>query len=803
MAKRMAGGVAADVRFAARMLRRHPGSTLAAAALLALGFGLNTGASALAYGVLWRPLPYPAANRLAIVTTLDFQGGDYGVRRQEIGAWLRGFRVVEAAAAYRAQDAVVVGAEQARFERVAYVSPGFFEVLGVAPSRGRADSAALSAGGVLAAASLARRMPEAAAPGRVLKVGRRDHVVAGVMPPGVEFPPRVSAWAPLSTREPPERCGPQAHACLSAALDAWRLLVRPRPGVSLSDLRDDAARLQAEIRGAAWRTPPRVQSLDDAVAGPVRLALQALLAGSLLVLGVAGTGVAALFVDRGLARRREFAVRRAVGATAARVWRAAVLESLLVTLIGLAAGFGLAAAALQAARRVGADAAPRLGAVVIDGPPAAVSVLLAAVLAVSCGTAAAWSACRRPVRASLQGAEATPPRLAGPRAVLAVVQVALAVVLLAGAGLLTRTVVELLREDTGVNAAGASVARLVLSDTLLFDAADREAYVAALLDGARRLPGVTAAGIGSNLPPASAPLTIGLGVATADGMRSTLLTLGSASPGWFRAMGVRPIAGRGFEERDAAGETPGIVLSESAAAFLFPEGDAVGREVTFRLPPLAGLTSNPRVVGVVADVRYHGLDAPPTAALYVPWRVRATGVGFLVVRSNAAGSDLAAALRAVARAADPGLPPPAPRPLERVISGSIVERRLQAGLAAGIGAAALGVALAGVVGLLNRVVAERRRELALRAACGASPRRLTAFVLLRGGAGTAAGLLSGAVGALAAGRLLAGLLHGVAPNDPAVLLGALGVVGLVSAAACAQPAWRAGRIDPSTVPRTE
>lgn len=214
--------------------------------------------------MLWRPLPYPAANRLAIVTTLDFQGGDYGVRRQEIAAWLRGFRVVEAAAAYRAQDAVVAGAEQARFERVAYVSPGFFEVLGVAPSRGRADSAALSAGGVLAAAPLARRMPEAAAPGRVLKVGRRDHVVAGVMPPGVEFPPRVSAWAPLSTREPPERCDPQAHACLSAALDAWRLLVRPRPGVSLSDLRDDAARLQAEIRGrhgvrrpgsSPWTTP--------------------------------------------------------------------------------------------------------------------------------------------------------------------------------------------------------------------------------------------------------------------------------------------------------------------------------------------------------------------------------------------------------------------------------------------------------------------------------------------------------------------------------------------------------------------
>ena len=796
-------GVAADLRSAARGLRRHPGFALAAAALLALGFGVNAGVSALAYGVLWRPLPYPAADRLAVVTTVDFQGGDYGVRRSELAAWLGGFRAAEGIAAYRTQEAAVGAGGQARFGRVAYVSPGFFDLLGVAPSRGRADRAALAAGGVLAAASLARRMPEATAPGRPLQVGPRTRIVAGVMPTSVEFPPRVSAWAPIAAEEPPERCGPQAHACLSAALDAYRLLVRLRPGVSLSDLRDDAARLQTEIRGEAWRTPPRVQSLDEAVVGPVRLALQALLAGGLLVLGVAGASAAALFVNRGVARRREFGVRRAVGASPARIWRAAVAESLLVTSIGLAAGFGAAAAGLQIVRRVGADVVPRLGAAAIDGPPVAASALLALALAVSCGTAAAWSACRPSVLASLQGAAAGPPRLAGLRAALAIVQVTLAVVLLAGAGLLMRTVVELLRENTGVDAAGASVARLVLSDTLLFDATDREAQLAAVLDGVRRLPGVSAAGIGSNLPPASAPMSIGLGIATDAGMRSTLLTLGSASPGWFQALGARLVAGRGFDERDAAEEAPGIVLSESAAAFLFPEGGAVDREVTFRLPPLAGLTSSPRVVGVVSDIRYAGLDAPPAAAIYVPWRLRATGVGFLAVRTDAAGPDPSAAVRAVVQAADPGLPPPVLRPLEQAIAGSIVERRLQAGLVAGGGALALGVALVGLAGLLYRMVAERRRELAVRAACGASPQRLMMFVLVRGGAVTAAGLLLGAAGALAAGRLLAGLLHGVAPNDPATLLAALGGVGLVSLAACAPPAWRAGRVDPASVLRAE
>ena len=798
MASRVFHGVSADLRFGMRGLRRHFGFTVGTATLLALGFGVSAGVSALTYGVLWRPLPYYEADRLAVVTTVDFQGRDYGVRRNELGAWLDGFRVAEGTAAYRTREAAVGAAGQTRFGRVAYVSPGFFDLLGVAPSRGRA---ALAAGGVMAAASLARRMPEETVPGRLLQVGLRPRVMAGVMPPGVEFPARVSAWVPIEAEEPPERCGPQSHECLSAAMDAYRLLVRVRPGVSLTDLRGDAARLQTDIRGEGWRAPPRVRWLEDAVAGPVRLALEALLAVGVLVLGVAGGGAAVLFVNRGLGRREEFAVRRAAGASASQIWRAAVVENLLVTAIGLTAGLGLAAAALQVVRRVGADLVPRLGAVAIDGPPVAANVLLALVLAVSCGTVTGWSACRRSVRASLQGPAAISPRLGGARAGLVVVQVTLAVVLLAGAGLLTRTVAELLRENTGVDAVGVSVTRMVLSDTLLFDSADREAHVAAVLDGVRRLPGVVAAGIGSNLPPASAPMSIGLGVATEDGMRSARFALGSASPGWFRALGARLVAGRGFDDRDAAEESPGIVLSESAADFLLATGDAVGREVTFRLPPLVGLTANPRVVGIVSDIRYDGLDAPPPPAIYVPWRLRATGVGFLAVRADVAGRDLATAVRAAVRAADPGLPPPAPRPLDQEIAGSIVERRLQAGLVGGSGALTLGVVLVGLAGLLNRVVAERRRELAVRAACGASPRRLMTFVLVRGGGVTVAGLLLGAACALTAGRLLAPLLHGVAPTDPATLLGALGGVGLASLAACAVPAWRAARVNPAAVLR--
>lgn len=791
-------GAWADLRFGVRGLRRHLGFTVGTATLLALGFGVSAGVSALAYGVLRRPLPYSAADRLAIVTTVDLQGRDYGVRRNELAAWLDGFRLAEGAAAYRTQEAAVGAADQMRFGRVAYVSPGFFDLLGVVPSRGRA---ALADGGVVAAAALARGMPEETAPGRTLQIGFRTRVVAGVMPPGVEFPTRVSGWIPIAAEDHPERCGPQSHACLSAAMDAYRLLVRVRPGVSLTDLRRDAARLQTEVRGEGWRAPPRVRWLEDATAGPVRLALEALLAVGVLVLGVAGGGAAVLFVNRGLSRREEFAVRRATGASALQIWRAAVVENLLVTAVGLAAGLGLAAAALQVVRRVGADLVPRLGAVAIDGPPVAGNVVLALVLAVSCGTVTGWSACRQSVLASLRGSAAFSSRLGGVRAGLVIVQVTLAVVLLAGGGLLARTVADMLRENTGVDAAGVSVTRMVLSDTLLFDAADRADYVAAVLDGVRRLPGVVAAGIGSNLPPVSAPMSIGLGVATGDGMRSMRFALGSASPGWFRALGARLVAGRGFDDRDAAAEAPGIVLSESAADFLFATGDAVGREVTFRLPPLVGLTANPRVVGIVSDIRYDGLDAPPPAAIYVPWRLRATGVGFLAVRADIAGRDLAPAVRAVVRAADPGLPPPAPRPLEREIAGSIVERRLQAGLVGGSGALTLGVVLVGLAGLLNRVVAERRRELAVRAACGASPRRLMTFVLVRGAGMTVAGLLPGAVCALTAGRLLAPLLHGVAPDDPATLLGALGIVGLASLAACAVPAWRASRVEPAVLRR--
>lgn len=801
------GGVAADVRFSFRSICRAPGFALTAMLLLAIGFGVNTGMFALTRGVLWRPLPYPAADRLAIVTTSDFQGGDYGVRRHELDAWLGGFRSASAATAYRTQDAAISDGAQVLIDRVAYVTPSFFEALGVTPSVGELDRRTLASGGVVISPSLAMRFraDQGEVRGRLLTVGDRTHPVAAIAPSGVEFPaPGVAAWAPIAAAAPPSRCEPQDHECLSVATDDYRLLVRLRAGASLAALRDDAARLQTEIRGEAWETPPTVTLLGDAVTGRVRLVLQAMLVGSLLVLAVACANVTALFVNRGITRRREFGVRRALGSGTGRIVRAAVVESLLVTGAGLAIGFVIAMMGLRLVQAVATGFVPRLDEVVVDGPAAATSAALALMVAVLCGTASAWRACRQPPAESLHGARATSPRLGGARAVLAIVQIALAVVLLTSGGLLMRTVVEILGEDTGVETAGALSARLLLRDTLLFDSTERAAYVTELLDRVRALPGVSAAGIGSNLPPAAAPMSIGIGISTPDGMRSQLLKLGSASPGYFEALGARLLAGRGIEDRDAAEDAPSIVLSESAASFLFPDGGAVGRELSFRLPPLVGLKSNPRVVGVVSDIRYDGLEAPPPAALYVPWSTRATGVTFLVIRvTSGSGSALGAAVRAISQAVGPGIPTPDLRPLDQAIVGSIPERWFRLALVAAFGVLSLSVALVGLVGLLVRLVAERRHELAIRAALGASPRRLMAFVMTRGGYVTSVGLFLGVGGASVAGRGIASLLYGVVPDDPGTLFGVVGVVALVSAAACAGPARRAGRIDPVTALRSE
>jgi len=359
----------------------------------------------------------------------------------------------------------------------------------------------------------------------------------------------------------------------------------------------------------------------------------------------------------------------------------------------------------------------------------------------------------------------------------------------------------LLREDTGVDGARTLVATLRVGETPLVDGQVRARFVAELLARVRALPGVEQAGVGSTLPPITAPHSIGLYFA--DRQEGGSVKLGTASEGYLEALGARLLRGRLFSAADGDLHTPGVVLSASAARFMFPDQDPIGRTLTFRLPPLVGVTAPPRVVGLVRDIKYEGLDADATRAIYVPWPIRPVGDAYLLVQTTGPPIGLASVVRGLVQELDPGVPPPNVQTLGDVTASSIRSRRLRLIPAFGSAGLAWAVALVGLVGSLTRAVAERRHEVAVRLAIGASSRHIVGTVLTRGLVIAGLGVVAGLGLAMAAGHGLASQLYGVSPTDVTTFTTVGTVILATAVAACLLPARRAATVDPMTELRSD
>jgi predicted permease len=383
------------------------------------------------------------------------------------------------------------------------------------------------------------------------------------------------------------------------------------------------------------------------------------------------------------------------------------------------------------------------------------------------------------------------------------VQIALSCVLLIGAGLLMRTVFVLMHEDHGFQPSGALEAKFVLSDTVLFDGTGRETFVRDLLDRVRALPGVRHAGFGTNLPPRPPLITMAIRLVQENWDETRFMKVGTATPGYLRALGARFVSGRDFDEADSQSGASVVILSESAAGFYFPDEDPVGRTIS-RLPAIFRVAGTPRVVGVVGDIKYEGLDSPAPSAVYIPWGLRPLGSGYLIVRVS--GGDpmrLAADVRGIAQAIDPAVPIPELQSLEQAMARSISNRRVRALPAVGFGLLSLSVAFVGVLATLSTVVAERRRDLAIRWALGASPARLTWSIVGHGLALTALGLVLGLGLGGAAARGLSSLVYGVSPYDVLTFAGTAVVIGGGAALMTFAAALRAKSVDPLVVLKHE
>jgi putative ABC transport system permease protein len=705
-------------------------------------------------------------------------------------------------AGYGRDRFTVRGAGEPRLAGVALVDDEFFDTLGARPVAGTPFRRGDSMAGAVVSARFVREAGASSSAdllGRTLTVGVTPVAIVAVMPAAFAFPAaNIDVWIPA-------QAAPGIAFDRSPDARRFQLVGRLRPGVSLAQARDDVARAGAVVETPGDRQEGvvrRVVSLETDLTRAVRPALIAFAVAAAIVLVVACSNVASILIGRTASRQRELAVRRALGASPFRLVASVLSESIVIAVAGAALGTLLAVTAVGLIERWAVGIIPRLGEIRIDRVVllfacaiAALSSILGAAPAFRALTAGAVS-----LRASGAGPRGPGGRMRG---ALIVIQVALAVVLLTSGALLTRTIVGLLGSDAGVETGGAVVSTLMLTETTRFDAAGRGPLLNELLRRIRALPSVRSAGAGSALPPDNAFMEIRVRLVNGVRESTTSLSLASVTPGYLEALGARLLAGRHFEEADGRRDRPVAIISESASRALMEGRDPVGRELPMGL--VGQMRSRPRatVIGVVSDIKYLGLEEPAGPTVYVMWSELPTGQAYLAVRTAGNPLSTVPAVRGILRALDPGMPMQPARALNEVFQRSVADRRLRALLAGSIACLAFAVALVGLAAGLARIVSERRYELAIRAALGATPARAMRMIMTEGAVLAAAGLVLGLGGALAAGRALASFLHGVGPHDPLTLAAVAGFVAVMTVAVCYLPARRAARVDPLELLRVE
>ena len=794
-------GIWHDARYAVRAMRKRPAFTALAVTALALGVGVNAASFAVAYGILVRPLPYAEPSRVVILNLLFADGGDLGFSPAALQEWLPRLRTVDVAAGYYRREVTVRSGNRSTVIPAAVVTDRFFDVLGTPAEVGsthvRSDAPQAIVGRRAVSELLGSNVSNAL--GVLLSVSDRSHSIGAVMPSDFAFPgDEVGLWLPSAALRAGTRPESSGYS---------KIIARLKPGLTLEQLRDDANRVRLELNPKS-REMVSVATLGESVVGGLRGILTAVIVGALLVLVVACANVVTLFIGRDVSRQREVAARMALGASRRQLVRGVLIETLLVASIASLVGMGLGAVVLEVFVARGAGAISGLHRVAIGLPIANAIASLTLLVTLLCGAVPAWHAARADFNPFLRASIGSRPRAWRVRRSLVIAQIALSCVLLVGAGLLSRTVSVLMHEDHGFEPRGALEAKIVLSDRILFDGTEREPFVRTLLERVRAMPGVQHAGVGTNLPPRTPPITIAIRLVADGGStrpvrdETRFMKVGSATPGYLRALGARFLAGRDFEEGDQRPEAPVVILSESAARFYFRDENPIGRTIA-RLPAMFRMTGSPRVIGVVRDIKYEGLDSPAGSAIYLPWAQRPLGSGYLIVRTADDPMRLAVAIRRAARDVDATIPVPELQSLEDAMAQSIANRRVRALPAIGFGVLALATAFVGVLATLMTVVAERRRDLAIQSALGASGGHLVWTIVGQGLSLTAVGLVIGLSIASAAARALSPLLHGVSPFDALTFVGTTIVVGGGAALVTYAAALRAMSVNPLLVLKSE
>ena len=805
-----------DVRYALRRLRRDPVFTVVASLTLALGVGAATAIFSAVNPILFRALPYPGAERIVTVTDVGGNGAPadptFGTY-EEIASRARSFESISATDTWRPS---LTGTNEPERLEARRVSASFFHTIGVLPAVGRTFDASEDVPNGARAAILSDRLVrrrfagETAIVGTSILLDGEPYRVVGVMP--ARFvdvtAPSTDVWAPLQAQ-------PHAVPASREWGHHYRIVARLRRDVTLARARAELSSIAATVIPEFPRVPwaglengLAVRGLQEDITASARPALLAIATAALVLLAIASVNVANLLLARSARRRGEFAVRTALGAAGTRLVRQLLTESVILAAIGGALGFVVARIGVGAFVAFSPPGLPRAEDIRVDGAAFAFGLVVTTLVGVFVGLLPAVAASRADVRAGIQSAtrNATGRRNVV-RGALVVSEVALALVLLVGATLLLRSLDRLFSVAPGIQPARLLTMQVVDAGGARRTDGERVQFYDQALNAVRGVPGVTAAALTSQLPLSGDLDAYGYQFeAFPDrtfGQDGAAMRY-AVTADYFRTMGIPIVKGRYLAEADRADAPESFVISESLARMVFGAGDPIGQHVRFG-PESDGARPWGTIVGVVGDVKQESLIASNTAAFYVPiaqWRW-VDGVQSLVVRASGDAAALTPAIKRAVWQVDRNKPITRVATMEQLIERTASERRFASLIYETFAIAALLLAAVGLYGVISGRVAERTREIGIRAALGATRREIVRGVLANGLSLTMAGVAIGAAVALAASRLLESLLFGISRSDPLTYVGVATLLAGVAALACWAPARRAAGVDPVITLRSE
>jgi putative ABC transport system permease protein len=809
-----------DLRFAARILKRDPGVTLIAVVILALGIGATTSIFSVVDAVLLHPLPYGDPARLVVIWEKSSRDNDprYPLAPANFEDLRRQSSSFEQMAAYLSftVEQIIAGNEQADRVRTAYVSPRLFGVLGTSAVAGRVflpeeDQLAHSDVALLSHGFWQRRFGgDPNLQGLTVVLDDRPYQVVGVLPQQFRFPAKeVEIWLPLTyggTVFPQNQATTRSVHYLGA-------VARLKAGVSL-----EAARAELDgIAGALERAYPdsnkgigvtTITLLEETV-GKVRPALLVLMTGVGFVLLIACANVANLMLARATSREREVAVRAALGARRSRIMRQLLTESCLVALLGCVLGLLLARCGIGLLMALGPADLPRLEEVGLNRTVLVFAAVLSALTGIFFGLAPARRLSNVGSGAILACGGRDPsgapghPRL---RRALVVLEIALSLVLLVGAGLMIRSFAGLMSVDPGFDPGNLLTLEIMLPPNRYADARQRTSFYRLLFDKLKGLPGVRYAGGATRLPmsamvrtsnPTSAMTIEGQSVPEAQ---KPSVDFRRASGDYFRAMGIPLLAGREFDERDDGNAAPVVLINEKTARLYFSGMQPLGRHI--QLGPSAASTWY-TIVGIVGNVRHLGLESTPRPEVYTHTLQSPPIAPFIAIRTVGDPSGLLTLVRSEVRKLDRGIPVFSAATMEELVAESLADRKFNMLLLGTFAVVALALAAVGIYGVVACSVSQRTHEFGIRLALGAQPRDVVGMVVREVAEVAVAGMSLGLAGALALTRLVKALLYGVGAQDPLTILAAGFVLVFSAVLASFIPARRATKVDPVLALRSE